>query len=135
VGRRLIPFNSRKETRSKTILVVDDEPFLTNMLSRFLQENNYITMTAENGQEAWEKYLKSKPDLVLTGIFMPVMNGFELSQRIKHNNASMPIIAMAGYDLPSVRMRVRKIGVEVFLGKPFHLRHVLLPCINGLLGT
>jgi CheY-like chemotaxis protein len=67
----------------KLILVVDDDPDLVDMLSLKLEANNYRTMKAYDGVQAWEKIRQEKPELVLLDVMMPNKDGYALCSEIK----------------------------------------------------
>ena len=67
----------------KKILVVDDEPFCLKILKRHLEYNDYEVITASDGGEAIEKTLSERPDLVLLDVMLPVLDGFEVCNRLK----------------------------------------------------
>lgn len=87
------------------ILIVDDEPFNVDYLEQELEDLNYQTITAINGQEALEKITNELPDLVLLDIMMPIMDGFTVLQKAKADAAirDIPIIVIsANNDLQSM---------------------------------
>jgi serine phosphatase RsbU (regulator of sigma subunit) len=103
------------------ILIVDDEPFNVDYLEQELEELEYATVSACNGQEALEKVKSESPDLVLLDIMMPVMDGFEVLSRLKADRATrnLPVIVIsANTDLKSV-VRGIQMGAEDYLPKPF----------------
>jgi class 3 adenylate cyclase len=103
------------------ILIVDDEPFNVDYLEQELEDLNYETLAATNGQEALEKIQAETPDLVLLDIMMPVMDGFGVLERIKANPLlrDIPIIVISAMsDLESVVKGI-KLGAEDYLPKPF----------------
>ncbi len=103
------------------ILIVDDEPFNIDYLQQELEETDYQTISAENGQEALAKVDSQTPDLVLLDIMMPVMDGFEVLVRLKANpqTRELPVIVIsASNDLKSV-IRGIQLGAEDYLPKPF----------------
>ncbi len=103
------------------ILIVDDEPFNVDYLEQELEDLNYLTISAANGQEALEKVASESPDLVLLDIMMPVMDGFEVLSRLKDNPATrdIPVIVIsAQHDLRSVVQGIQ-LGAEDYLPKPF----------------
>lgn len=107
-------------THSK-ILIVDDEPFNVDYLEQELEELNYATVSAANGQEALEKVISESPDLVLLDIMMPVMDGFEVLARLKADPATrdLPVIVIsANSDLKSIVKGIQ-LGAEDYLPKPF----------------
>jgi serine phosphatase RsbU (regulator of sigma subunit) len=103
------------------ILIVDDEPFNVDYLEQELEDLEYLTIAAINGQEALEKVQSEAPDLVLLDIMMPVMDGFEVLSRLKANPATrdIPVIVIsASNNLESV-VRGIQLGAEDYLPKPF----------------
>ena len=103
------------------ILIVDDEPFNVDYLEQELEDLDYETITAGNGQEALDKIQSDSPDLVLLDIMMPVMDGFEVLTRIKSNPAlrDIPVIVIsADNNLQSVVKGIQ-IGAEDYMPKPF----------------
>lgn len=103
------------------ILIVDDEPFNVDYLEQELEELNYETISAFNGEEALQKIISETPDLVLLDIMMPIMDGFGVLEKVKTNAAirNVPIIVIsANNDLNSVVKGI-KLGAEDYLSKPF----------------
>ena len=103
------------------ILIVDDEPFNVDYLEQELEELEYDTLAATNGQEALDCVHASSPDLVLLDIMMPVMDGFAVLERLKADPATrdIPVIVISAMsDLQSV-VRGIKGGAEDYLPKPF----------------
>lgn len=103
------------------ILVVDDEPFNVDFLEQELEELNYETVTASNGQEALVQIQEKLPDLVLLDIMMPIMDGFQVLRHIKADlcTRDIPVIVIsANTDLNSVVHGI-ELGAEDYLPKPF----------------
>ena len=103
------------------ILIVDDEPFNVDYLEQELEDLNYETIIAFNGEDALEKIVSESPDLVLLDIMMPIMDGFGVLEKVKANAAirDIPIIVIsANNDLKSVVKGI-KLGAEDYLPKPF----------------
>jgi serine phosphatase RsbU (regulator of sigma subunit) len=108
-------------TNRPKILIVDDEPFNVDYLEQELEDLQYETVSAVNGQEALDKVQNEAPDLVLLDIMMPVMDGFEVLGRLKASPATrgIPVIVIsANNDLGSVVKGVQ-LGAEDYLPKPF----------------
>ena len=90
---------------NQKILIVDDEPFNIDYLEQELDELNYATISASNGQEALDQIVEESPDLILLDIMMPVMDGFEVLKRLKNDPdaCNIPVIVIsANNDLQSV---------------------------------
>jgi class 3 adenylate cyclase/CheY-like chemotaxis protein len=103
------------------ILIVDDEPFNVDYLEQELEELNYKTISACNGQEALEKIQAESPDLVLLDIMMPVMDGFAVLARMKVDPGlrNIPVIVISAMnDLQSIVKGIEQ-GAEDYLPKPF----------------
>jgi CheY-like chemotaxis protein len=87
---------------SKTILVVDDDDLICQLVTRYLEEENYTVITASDGPTAIEKYEHEKPDLIVLDIAMPEMSGFEVAKRVRaiqqrENRPHTPIILLTAY--------------------------------------
>ena len=103
------------------ILIVDDEPFNVDYLEQELEDLDYATVSASNGQEALEKVHAEAPDLMLLDIMMPVMDGFAVLARMKMDPhlRDIPIIIISAMnDLDSVIKGIKH-GAEDYLPKPF----------------
>ena len=117
------------------ILIVDDERFNVDYLEQELDELNYDTVTASNGQEALDQVHAASPDLVLLDIMMPVMDGFQVLSRLKAETSTrdIPVIIISAHnDLQSV-VRGIELGAEDYLPKPFEpvlLRARISTCLE-----
>ena len=81
----------------KKILVVDDEESIRFLYKEELEEEGYVVECATNGEEALEKLLIFKPDLISLDIKMPVMDGIEALKRIRERDRRLPIILCSAY--------------------------------------
>jgi CheY-like chemotaxis protein len=81
----------------KKILVVDDEESIRFLYKEELEEEGYVVECATNGEEALEKLLIFKPDLISLDIKMPVMDGIEALKRIRERDRQLPIILCSAY--------------------------------------
>ena len=116
----------------KTILIVEDEQAIAEMLAAILEETDYQVVTAGNGQEALTKLETTSPDLILSDIMMPIMDGRTLCKKLQADPAyrSIPVVLMsAAYDSVS-----RNDGTPTaFLMKPFGLQE-LLTTVGDIIG-
>ncbi len=119
-----------KETPSdgfkKTILVVDDNEDMRNFMKIILQKR-YNVIFAENGEEGVSKAEKSRPDLILTDVMMPVMNGFDMTSIIKNDEKlkTTPVIMLtADTDLMN-KVAGLEFGADDYLHKPFNTIELL----------
>lgn len=113
-----------------TVLVVDDEEVLRGNLARRLAKEGYRVLEAGNGREAMQLVDDAQHDirLVITDIRMPVMNGYELADRLTMRPDPMPMIFISGYRQSSIAL-----PGPVFM-KPFSTDH-LLSEVRRLLGA
>jgi len=81
----------------KKILIVDDEESIRFLYKEELEEDGYIVECAKNGEEALEKLVVFKPDLISLDIKMPVMDGIEALKRIREKERHLPIILCSAY--------------------------------------
>jgi CheY-like chemotaxis protein len=81
----------------KKILIVDDEESIRFLYKEELEEEGYIVECAKNGEEALEKLIVFKPDLISLDIKMPVMDGIEALKRIREKERRLPIILCSAY--------------------------------------
>ena len=106
--------------RSRTILLVDDEPAWLDAMKLVLKDEGYKTISVTSGQEALVKLQKRKPDLIMTDVRMPVMNGFDLYEKIKQNPklAGVPVVFMSGIDDYYAKRTAKELGADGYLTKP-----------------
>ncbi len=101
------------------ILVVDDEEAMVNVLRAFLQTRGYDVLSARNGSEALERVKQIKIDLIISDIYMPVMDGIKLHKTLRENpaTAKMPFLFISGYDDEYTAGAVRDARYEAFWKK------------------
>ncbi|MGR3294514.1 MAG: response regulator [Candidatus Scalindua sp.] len=100
------------------ILVIDDAKFTRTMLKKMIAEFGYETIEAENGREGLEKITSEAPDLVLTDILMPEMDGTELLKLLRETNMDVKVIVISANIQDTVRDQCMNLGVTEFFGKP-----------------
>lgn len=85
-------------TDKKTILIIDDEPDTLTYFSSLLEDNGYLTITAENGEEGLKRLSETTPDLITLDISMPEMSGVKYYRTLRDNEnwKSIPIIIITG---------------------------------------
>lgn len=103
------------------IIVADDEQVTLDLLCEMLVNLGYDPRPSNNGHEAWEMLQKEIPDLVLTDVMMPIMDGFELCERIKgdRNTRLIPVVLLTGLGTIDDRVRGIEAGADDFISKPF----------------
>lgn len=108
-----------------SILVVDDEPSIRELLVEFLEGEGYLVKAASNGKEALELVLKEVFSLVISDIRMPEMGGFELVKEVKNYNQRIGFILMTGFSAVYTEGNIRKGGADDYLSKPLDLALLL----------
>lgn len=106
------------------ILVVDDEVQITRVLRAALQSNGYEVSTAKDGVEAMTLYLEKTPDLVITDLSMPEMDGVELTREIRQR-ATTPIIVVSVRNQESAKIQALDEGADDYITKPFGIQELL----------
>jgi len=119
---------------SKRLLVVDDEPNLLRAVAAILRGEGFEVSTARSGREALVTVTKNTPDLIVSDVRMPGMDGFELARRLRRvpNFALLPIIFLTAKDETEDRVEGFRAGVDVYLTKPFEPDE-LVAVINSIL--
>jgi signal transduction histidine kinase/ActR/RegA family two-component response regulator len=114
------------ETTLPGILIVDDNHDGADMLSEVLTRQGYRTVVAYDGIEALRLAARFKPDVALLDLGLPVMDGYELADRLRllPGLASITLIALTGYGQPSDRARTRAVGFHHHLVKPIDLEEL-----------
>jgi putative two-component system response regulator len=104
----------------KKILVVEDNEDLRQVIAGTLQLEGYLVLQAENGHSAMSMLQRATPDLILSDVNMPSMNGIEFYQAIRHNPRwlAIPFIFLTANDSPVDIQAGRALGVEDYLTKP-----------------
>lgn len=112
----------------ETILLVEDEEFLRNMLHETLEEWGYLVFSAENGRHAQEvaNRYPEKIDLLLTDVVMPHVGGQELAQSLAAKRPGLKVIYISGYLDSGYVKPVADVSGQEFLGKPFSLKKFAL---------
>jgi CheY-like chemotaxis protein len=105
----------------ETILVVEDEEMLLELLETILIGSGYTVLTAKDGQEALELYMSrdGKIDLILSDMGLPRLGGWEMFQKIHKMNPSMKAILASGYLDPKLRKELIEAGAVDFVQKPY----------------
>ncbi len=104
---------------SISILVVDDEPALINIISILLTDEGYVVHIARDGFEAWQKIQQAPPDVLITDIRMPRLNGHGLIQLVRLNGHRFPVVAISAHaakvNLPGVHHPAKPFDIDVLL--------------------
>ena len=103
----------------RTILVVDDEPRVADLVAELLADEGYRVRLARDGMAALDEVARDPPDLVVSDVMMPRLDGLTLTQRLRAQGSGVPVVLMsavyADVDIPGVR----------FVPKPFDIAEVV----------
>jgi two-component system phosphate regulon response regulator OmpR len=113
------------------ILVVDDDDGIRLLVKQYLTENNFLVTTANSAEDAAEKILIIKFDLIILDIMMPGKSGLEFTQEHK-NKIDTPIILLTAKGETNERIEGREIGADDYLSKPFEPKELILRIKNIL---
>ena len=113
-----------KEKSQKTVLVVDDEKPIVDILVYNLKKEGYNTLEANDGEEAVRLVIEKKPDLVLLDIMLPKMDGLTVCKRIRHNY-NIPIIMLSAKDEEIDKILGLELGADDYITKPFSVRELI----------
>ena len=108
----------------KRILVVDDERQIARMLRAALQASGFEVLIAQNGLEGLTQFESLRPDLVITDLAMPEMNGVELTHAIRRLDTT-PIIVLSVRDTEAMKVRALDEGANDYITKPFSMPELL----------
>jgi CheY-like chemotaxis protein len=116
-----VKFNFKKrENDRKKILIVEDEPMSVMVIERILKGYEFDLVIAVDGLDAIEKFKANVIDLVIMDLYMPKMDGFEASKRIKALSKDTPIIVISTTLIGEEELK-RDIGIDYLLSKPLNV--------------
>ena len=113
-----------KEKEVRTILIVDDEPTIRDMLKHNLKREGYNTIEAEDGAQAVNIALEQKPDLILLDIMLPKLDGLSVCKRIK-NHLNIPVLMLTAKDNEIDKILGLELGADDYITKPFSIRELM----------
>ena len=103
------------------VLVVDDSPTFMNLMTAPLKEKGYDVATAVDGEEALEKAVSEKPELIVLDVILPKKNGFQVCRQLKTtpDTQAIKILMLTSKTQDSDRFWGTKQGADVYMTKPF----------------
>jgi len=127
-------FKSKKKADRTKILVVDDEPDYVATIQCRLEWSHYEVIAATNGQEAIEKAINEKPDLVLLDTCMPVIDGHEVLEQLKQHPdlKDIPVIMVTALCEPQDIATASSYGIADYVAKPFDFTELVEKIANAL---
>ncbi len=119
------PRKKTSEEAPETVLVVEDDKSMVELLSDWLKEKNIVVVSATNGKNAWELYKKTKPNLIMTDIRMPEVGGerpelagIDLIKKIRKEDGITPIIVISVFDM---QLEAFQRGADYYLESVYKL--------------
>jgi two-component system, cell cycle response regulator DivK len=113
---------------SKRILVVEGQKDNRQIIRDTLGGSGYQIIEVEDGEQALAAVARQRPDLILMGVQLPIMDGYEVTRQIKANPAlrSIPIIAVTSFALDGEEQTARAAGCDDYVAEPYSPRHLLV---------
>jgi two-component system alkaline phosphatase synthesis response regulator PhoP len=108
-----------------TILVVDDDPKIRELLRLYVAREGHRVIHAGDGPEALEAAARARPDLVLLDVMLPGLDGFEVCRRLRDDGAEMPILLLTARSGDSDKVIGLDIGADDYIVKPFSPRELM----------
>lgn len=122
--------------KSLTVLYVEDDEDTLWLYTQIFSDNAGRVITAKNGAEGLEAYRQHHPDIIITDIMMPVMDGLDMAREIRNNDKSVPIIILTAFQQNDYLMQSIDIGIDKYVMRPVinsQLIDALLSCAHHLM--
>ena len=117
----------------ETILIIEDEEDILALLSSLLENEGYKIITACNGREGLDKFQEHNPDLILTDVKMPVMDGIEVLREVKTKESDTEVIILTGHSDEATAIDCLRLGAYDYFCKPLEDIDVLLTAVERVL--
>jgi len=109
-----------------TILYVEDDEDIREELEFFLSIRCKELIVAENGKEGLEKYRQFRPDIIITDVMMPVMDGLTMVKILKDEFGEIPIIVMSAFNTSDIKMQnLKALNVKTIVSKPVKSNEII----------
>ena len=115
----------RKTDAQKTILIVEDEKNIVDILRFNLQREGYRTVEAYDGADGLEKARKENPDLILLDVMLPKMIGFDVCRTLREEGNNVPVIILTAREEEADKVSGLEIGADDYITKPFSMRELI----------
>ena len=109
----------------KTILIVEDEQNIVDILSFNLSREGYDTLEAYDGNTGLQLALEQNPDLILLDLMLPGMNGFDVCRKIREAGSAVPILMLTAREEEADKVLGLELGADDYITKPFAMRELL----------
>lgn len=108
------------------ILLVEDDESLNQLIKIYLKGNDYQVDSFTNGKDAYDSFVDTSYDMVITDIMMPIMDGFKLAEEIRKTNKSIPILFMSAKDDKPSKQLGYALGIDDYIVKPFDVDELIM---------
>lgn len=109
----------------KTVLIVEDEQNIVDILAFNLSREGYDTIEAYDGTTGLQLALEQNPDLILLDLMLPGMNGFEVCRKLRETGSSIPILMLTAREEEADKVMGLELGADDYITKPFSMRELL----------
>lgn len=111
---------------AEKILIVEDNPLNMRLMQMTLRGKGYALIEASNGEEALDKAVKEKPDLIIMDMQLPTISGIEATQRLRKipELSRIPVIAVTAYAMKGDQEKFIEAGCDAYLSKPINTREL-----------
>ena len=117
----------------ETILIIEDEEDILALLSGLLASEDYRVITAGNGREGIKKFQEHNPDLIITDVRMPIMDGIEVLREVKTKESDTEVIILTGHSDEATAIDCLRLGAYDYFRKPLEDIDVLLTAVERVL--
>ena len=111
--------------RKKTVLIVEDEKSIVDILRFNLEKDDYAVETAYDGEAGLRLAIEKNPDLVLLDLMLPKMNGFDVCRRLREKGSNVPIIILTAREEEGDKVQGLELGADDYITKPFSIRELM----------
>ena len=111
--------------QKRTVLVVEDEKSIVDILRFNLEKEGYAVLTAYDGESGLEQAVNGGADLILLDVMLPKMNGFDVCRRLREKGSSVPVIILTAREEEADKVLGLEIGADDYITKPFSMRELM----------
>ena len=111
--------------QKKTVLIVEDEKSIVDILKFNLEREGYATLTAYDGEAGLEQAQKGNPDLILLDVMLPKMIGFDVCKALRDQGNNVPVIILTAREEEADKVLGLEIGADDYITKPFSMRELM----------
>ena len=111
--------------RKRTVLIVEDEKTIVDILRFNLQKEGFDTLEAYDGMTGLNMIMEESPDLVLLDLMLPGLNGFEVCKQIRENGVSIPVLILTAREAENDKILGLDLGADDYITKPFSIRELM----------